>query len=418
MGMEQSKVGCPAPPFRTRPIRNLYTPGAPLLGLVRVSGWKRWLLACLALVLGVSAPAQAWPDEPSIGDDGNPWAPPTPTVPPPPQPPSTQTPRPHDGSPQVHDEAKPKPAAPVPGERPPVPPLSKPSLPQTPASRLLRSAVLASDTGASVVEEASDAVPPAPDRKVQSACGDRFPYGASVDPAVLRRVPSYVPSLGLGRSADASGTEGAGPCFVGLPAPIVRPNGVASAGASGLGGWAWMPGALLASVALGIVGLAIQLGWLFFSRLTGDHALHHPRRAQMLEFVRSNPGQELTALARALGLARPIARYHAERLAALGLITFKRFSGRTSLFAADVGCPRHLEAVALLRREPVQRVYEVLRAGGPLSQVDVARRVALTQQRVSQLLARMLAARLAVAVANGGRRHYHAADLPIAAQAN
>ena len=67
-------------------------------------------------------------------------------------------------------------------------------------------------------------------------------------------------------------------------------------------------------------------------RPTTEQALAHPRRARLLDLVRSRPGIELAQAAREMGSAKSPVDWHARVLARAGLIVDERRAGKKRLF--------------------------------------------------------------------------------------
>lgn len=167
------------------------------------------------------------------------------------------------------------------------------------------------------------------------------------------------------------------------------------------------PAAWAVTAALGLAAL-VWYGLPFFTRLVPDRILDHPRRQQILEFVRGQPGVETNTVARTLGIPWSKAVHHVRILSANGHIRLRRVDGRTALFLT-VGLPvAQLERVALLRRESFRRLFELLQERPGLDQAAVCAAVGLSQSRVSKSLRRLALAGLVRQDLGDGRKRYYA----------
>lgn len=167
------------------------------------------------------------------------------------------------------------------------------------------------------------------------------------------------------------------------------------------------PLVLASLVGLGLLALLLRLLWPLFTKLSPDQVLEHPRRARILEYVRTQPGVEANTVARSLGLRWANLVYHLGTLARGGHVTIRRVGGRTAIFPANMGYRGREEVVALLRRDTLRLIHERLREQPGLDQEALAEGLRLTQQRISQSLRVMERAGLVrFEVANRRRRYY------------
>lgn len=167
----------------------------------------------------------------------------------------------------------------------------------------------------------------------------------------------------------------------------------------------------------GVIVLAAFGLWQLFTRLAAHRALEHPRRAQMVDVVRNDPGIELTSLARILGIPWALASYHVSTLRRSGHLTMRRVGGRTALFPTGSAFTGRELQVALLRRRTPQRIHELLQHNSGLEQSDLAEKLGLTRARICQLLPALQSARLVESYREGRRLKYRAlaAALPVSA---
>lgn len=111
----------------------------------------------------------------------------------------------------------------------------------------------------------------------------------------------------------------------------------------------------LASVAVAASGLALAAKalWAFFSRIVPAHALRHPRRKSILDFVEANPGARIREAMRGTGLPNGPFRHHLAILESQGMLMRHRIGGRVLLArpgmsAADI-------SILSLQRDPISR---------------------------------------------------------------
>ncbi len=168
--------------------------------------------------------------------------------------------------------------------------------------------------------------------------------------------------------------------------------------------------ALVPVTAAALMGVAVAARLLLAAilRAAPDRVLDHPRRVQIMDFVRSNPGVETATVARTLGLQPVRVRFHALKLRAAGRLVIHRVGGRTALFVAKEGFRGHEDGYALLRRESLRRLFETLAADPGLDQVTLAARLRLTQSQVSRNLRMLTGAGLVDIRVENHRRRYSA----------
>lgn len=165
---------------------------------------------------------------------------------------------------------------------------------------------------------------------------------------------------------------------------------------------------LVGAAGLGIVVVAVRILWALFSTLKPQTLLGHPRRAEILELVRNQPGLETSAVARTLGLGWTKADYHIRRLQQAGHVTRWRVDGRTALFPTRQGFARSEEKIALLHRTAFARIHSLLQRRPRLDQESVAAALGFTRQRAGQVLRRLEAAGLVRSSREPRRRRYAA----------
>ncbi|HEX2021898.1 MAG TPA: helix-turn-helix domain-containing protein, partial [Candidatus Thermoplasmatota archaeon] len=132
--------------------------------------------------------------------------------------------------------------------------------------------------------------------------------------------------------------------------------------------------------------------WVSYWRLQPDAALANAARRRLWETARARPGLSLRDLARAAGVSRTTAQYHAGVLARFGFLTLakERDDARTvRVFALsddpEGRDPRSRALAIALTREPARRLARALLDGGPAtapaptSLADVARRTGLSK---------------------------------------
>lgn len=163
------------------------------------------------------------------------------------------------------------------------------------------------------------------------------------------------------------------------------------------------------ALAAGTTALLVRVVLGLFARIPTNKVLEHPRRAAIMDHIRADPGAEVSAVARKLDMARGVALHHIKRLRQEGFIRITKLNGRTALFAAESGHLGHEEATVLLRREASRNLYEAIRARPGIDQSTLADSLGITQQRVSLLLRRMLAAGVVSKDRESGRLVYYPA---------
>ncbi len=181
--------------------------------------------------------------------------------------------------------------------------------------------------------------------------------------------------------------------------------------ASGSSAASLQPGAspsLLVAAAAGGAALLAWLLWPLFSRLAPDKVRDHPRRAAILQVVQATPGVHATAVARAVGIRPAKAQYHVRLLERSGDLTVHRVGGMTALFPARRGYRGTEVQVALLRRPPLVRIVEALRAEPGLDQEELARRLGVARSQVSRGIDRLEAGGLVRSTLANRRRRYSA----------
>lgn len=182
------------------------------------------------------------------------------------------------------------------------------------------------------------------------------------EPAPSREVPSEVSA------------ESAAVALPDVPLPIAAAATLAIATASGGAGLALLPG-----WRSGLVKLLKRFGWLgLFSRIAQEDILNHERRAELLEFVRNNPGERVEYARRSLGFSNGSMHYHLCVLTARNLIRVHREGIVARLFPAG---PRIQPApyVPTIRR----KYLDALSARPGITQRELATTMGVSERMVS-----------------------------------
>lgn len=186
-------------------------------------------------------------------------------------------------------------------------------------------------------------------------------------------------------SSEAPGGEPApaGPSFAqGAEVVPAVPNAVVAAlavtaafgAASATAGFLFIPGwraALMRALR------ASPLAFLF-SRITKDEVLDHPKRADIFEFVKQNPGERVEAVRKALGLANGTMRHHLQVLRDKELVRKIKQGGITRLFPAG---PK-VEPLPYLI-PPRRAILETVAQTPGLVQRQVGARLEMSERMVS-----------------------------------
>lgn len=207
---------------------------------------------------------------------------------------------------------------------------------------------------------------------------------------------SWAPESFVDVNGQAWGARAAAPA-VGSRLPLVL---------LGLGG---------AIVAVGGVTILLRVALALFTTLVPEKVLRHPRRQMILEMVRVQPGIEMNSIAKALGLRWANLAHHVGKLAHSGFIVVHRVGGRRCVFATASGCRGREAGIALLRRDTVRRVHEILLANPQIPQAEIAARIGFSQQRVSQVIGALEKAQLVQRVRSGRKVQYLAQPAPLTA---
>lgn len=140
------------------------------------------------------------------------------------------------------------------------------------------------------------------------------------------------------------------------------------------------------AASLTLLGLLVRILWPLFSKLLPDRLGDHPRRAQILELARTDPGIQTNEVRRKLGTTWFVATHHIAKLEKGGLVVVRRVGGRTALFPANAGFRgRELQTV-LMRRETARRIHNALSGRSGLDRSALASELGLTPRRVGQVL--------------------------------
>jgi DNA-binding transcriptional ArsR family regulator len=213
------------------------------------------------------------------------------------------------------------------------------------------------------------------------------PAGAQLE-APLPATPLALPSSGSAEAASPPGAPIAEPAASAHAASTIRievppisgplalaaiaATTVLAAGASSATGLATGARRVLLR-ALTLVG-----GLGLFSRLTEADLLRHPRRHEIYEYVKENPGERLEIIRRALNLPNGAMLHHVKVLDQRNLVRIIRDGGKVRLYPAG---PRIQPQPYLL---PVRRRLLDQLSGQPgLTQRQVARAVGLSERAVS-----------------------------------
>jgi len=125
-----------------------------------------------------------------------------------------------------------------------------------------------------------------------------------------------------------------------------------------------------ARAAAGLAGL--------FTRLHSDKILDHPRRNEIFEFVRHNPGERLEIVRRALGLANGPMLHHVRVLDRANVVRVVRSGSMARLYPAGPRVQAQPYLVPVRRR-----VLQELRTTPGITQREIATRVGLSERAVS-----------------------------------
>lgn len=243
-----------------------------------------------------------------------------------------------------------------------------------------------------VADRAEDRAPGAPAGETDTlACDTPIRYGPGLPmplidaPTTLASVPpsdgcavdapaassTWTPDVPVTASSDAPTVPRAGATMAHAAV------GLATAAVALAAWWAWSVRAA-ATIAL-------------YTRLGAGRVLRHPDRARIVAAVAADPGIELTALVRGLGMRPSTAAYHVHVLAHFGHLRVERHGGRSSLLPPTRTLRGEGQRLGLLRRPAVARVHALLCANPGIDQATLAARLGVRQQSVSKTLARLTA---------------------------
>lgn len=181
------------------------------------------------------------------------------------------------------------------------------------------------------------------------------PAPSSLEAATVTSLPAALSPLALAATAVLAATT------------VLASASVTSGGSLGL---ASLKKFLVRLLPAGFLGL--------FTRLSDDELLDHPRRNEIVEFVRQNPGERLEVVRKALGLANGPMLHHLRILDQGNLVRVIRSEGMARLYPAG---PRVQLTPYLL---PIRRrVLEELRTRPGITQREIARQVGLSERVVS-----------------------------------
>lgn len=189
-----------------------------------------------------------------------------------------------------------------------------------------------------------------------------------------------------------------------VPLPVAAVAGVAIAALSGSASVALAPG--WRSV---LLKLFKRLGWLsLFSRIAQEDILNHQRRAELLEFVRNNPGERIETARRALGFSNGSMHYHLRVLSARDLVRVHREGIVARLFAAG---PKIQPApyVPTIRRKYLQ----VLAQRPGITQRELATSMGVSERMVSYHVGTLAHQGFVAVQVDGGRKRLFVQATPI-----
>lgn len=164
-----------------------------------------------------------------------------------------------------------------------------------------------------------------------------------------------------------------------------------AAGSSGMGATAF------AGLRRHVLRLMLAAG--LFSRLTQEDLLENPRRRDLVDFVRENPGERLTVVRDRLGLANGAMLHHLGMLEQRRLIRVVRADGMSRLY--PTGPKIEARPYVAPRR---QELLEVLRARPGVTQRELAT-TAKISERVASYHVRWLESRGLMRVEREGGAH-------------
>ncbi len=126
-----------------------------------------------------------------------------------------------------------------------------------------------------------------------------------------------------------------------------------------------------------ILALAALLAFALFLRISGRRALDHFTRGQIVGYVSANPGSTYSQVRKSLGLSNGTLAYHLWVLERLGFVRSERQGRLRRLF--PTGPIARSDWFVL---SPIQyAILDVLHAQGPMSQIEIARRLRVSKQR-------------------------------------
>lgn len=237
--------------------------------------------------------------------------------------------------------------------------------------------------------------------------GDRFSFelGYGVADGMGHIAPKYTLSSwgddgSIQRSYDARSGE---PTFIAAftrdavppptkqAEPVPRSTFWAETGTGFVAGTAAVAGA--SAIALFFLHSKTVLG-LLYAKIARSKVLDHPRREELYEFVRINPGTSLRDAQQALDLGWGSAIHHLATLERHGFLASRR-SGRHRRFWVLAEKPLdEIRREALLAEPTPRRILEMLTLEPNLSQAELARRLGLARSTVHHHVTRLDAAGL------------------------
>jgi predicted transcriptional regulator len=148
-----------------------------------------------------------------------------------------------------------------------------------------------------------------------------------------------------------------------------------------------------ASAIAGILAILKFLLAPFFTRLTKEQALEHPRRRRIFEYIQENPGANFREVARRTGIAAGTVRHHLNVLARSDIIVEHQHGSTVRLFENLSKFQSNWADHVLLREPSLGELYDWLKANPGAPQKAVLEGMepqgwsrSTTQHRLSRLV--------------------------------
>ncbi|MBW3582752.1 MAG: MarR family transcriptional regulator [Euryarchaeota archaeon] len=167
---------------------------------------------------------------------------------------------------------------------------------------------------------------------------------------------------------------------------------------------------------LALIGyLARRFGWLpglrLFTRIEKDDLLKHEVRAQVFEYIRANPGVNVTEMARELGLAWGTVTHHLDKLRHGRLVSVRRIANQKCYFENGGAVEqREMETLSLLKRDTPARIAVWIAANPGSSQKTLAEALGLSRAAASFHVRKMAAHGLVQRERSGKEIHLSLSD--------